>query len=155
MFAYFSQHSNSAHIAYGLKSVIYMYAIICTGVGLIILCFSNTSENQTANEHKSEASLLHNLKEIVSIKELWLMTLIIFCGYQQFWATYLFSGYMQEGGFGLSAVAAEFIVAVKLWMRPIGGIGGGILGDKFSNISVLIIVLLLSATEGKNLRLDI
>ena len=32
-------------------------------------------------------------------------------------------------------------------MRPIGGIGGGILGDKFSNISVLVVVMLISSVS--------
>jgi hypothetical protein len=32
----------------------------------------------------------------------------------------------------MSAVAAGFITVTKLWMRPIGGIGGGFLGDRFS-----------------------
>ena len=39
---------------------------------------------------------------------------------------------------------AGTITTIKLWMRPIGGIGGGWLGDKFSNISVLIVALFLA-----------
>ncbi len=49
----------------------------------------------------------------------------MFCGYQVFWATYSFSAYLHEQEIGLSVVAAGFITTLKLWMRPIGGIGGG------------------------------
>ncbi len=42
---------------------------------------------------------------------------------------------------------AGTITTIKLWMRPIGGIGGGYLGDRFSTISVLIAALAL-ATLG-------
>jgi len=42
-------------------------------------------------------------------------------------------------------VMAGTITTLKLWMRPIGGIGGGFLGDRFSKISVLVIALFLAA----------
>ena len=129
-----------------MRSVISIYAWSCLVVGVIIFLFKDNSKATKSDEaEKSTSSLWQDLKEVASIRRLWLMALIIFCGYQQFWATYLFSGYMQEGGFGLTAVTAGFIVAIKLWMRPIGGIGGGFLGDKFSNISVLAVVMFMSA----------
>ncbi|MBX9867621.1 MAG: MFS transporter [Burkholderiales bacterium] len=145
IFAYFAENNPSNNMEHGLKNVIYLYAITCIIVGLIILCFKDPAKSNQAQATKSDVSLWANLKELAVIKELWLMSIIIFCGYQQFWATYLFSGYMQEGGFGLTAVAAGFIVALKLWMRPLGGIGGGLLGDRFSNLSVLKVVLFISA----------
>ena len=82
-----------------------------------------------------------DLTTLVKIPELWLVTAIVFCGYHMFWATYSFSDYLQ--GSGMTAVMAGTITTIKLWMRPIGGIGGGWLGDKFSNISVLIVALVL------------
>ena len=145
VFAYFSNKDGGA-VAHGLRSVISIYAWACFVVGVIIFLFKDNSKAAKSDAvEKSTSTLWQDLKEIASIRRLWLMALIIFCGYQQFWATYLFSGYMQEGGFGLTAVTAGFIVAIKLWMRPIGGIGGGFLGDKFSNISVLAVVMFMSA----------
>ncbi|MBX9598985.1 MAG: MFS transporter [Burkholderiales bacterium] len=148
VFAYINSHSSNNDVATGLRSVIYIYASTCIVVGLIVYLLKDQNAKIIKSANESESSnLWQNLKSIAAIKELWLIALIIFCGYQQFWATYLFSGYMQEGGFGLSAVSAGFIVAIKLWMRPIGGIGGGILGDKFSNISVLIFAMLISSVS--------
>ncbi|MFP3507820.1 MFS transporter, partial [Burkholderia sp. SIMBA_062] len=37
------------------------------------------------------------------------------------------------------------ITTLKLWIRPIGGIGGGFLGDRFSKVTVLIIALFLAS----------
>lgn len=148
VFAYINSHSSGANVASGLRSVIYIYASTCIAVGLIVYLLKDQNAKIIKSANDSESSnLWQNLKSIAVIKELWLIALIIFCGYQQFWATYLFSGYMQEGGFGLSAVSAGFIVAIKLWMRPIGGIGGGILGDKFSNINILIVAMLISSVS--------
>ena len=148
VFAYINSHSSNNDVATGLRSVIYIYASTCIVVGLIVYLLKDQNAKIIKSANESESSnLWQNLKSIAVIKELWLIALIIFCGYQQFWATYLFSSYMQEGGFGLSAVSAGFIVAIKLWMRPIGGIGGGILGDKFSNISVLIVAMLISSVS--------
>src|SRR5690606_10712111 len=79
------------------------------------------------------------------IPELWLVTAIVFCGYHFFWATYSFSAYLQEGGFGLSATAAGLITTLKLWMRPLGGIGGGWLGDRYSKVGVLAWAMVLAA----------
>ncbi|WP_176042396.1 MFS transporter [Burkholderia stabilis] len=88
---------------------------------------------------------LLDLKTLAAIPELWLVAAIVFCGYQVFWATYSFSAYLHEGNFGLSATAAGFITTLKLWMRPVGGIGGGFLGDRVSKVSVLFWALVLAA----------
>jgi len=144
VFAYIARH-HAGNVAMGLKQVIHIYACSCVVVGIIILFFEDPAADQEAEKELKahHTTFLQDLKTILANKQLLLMSLIIFCGYQQFWATYLFSGYMQNGG--LSAVTAGFIIAFKLWMRPIGGIGGGILGDKFSNINILIITLFISA----------
>ncbi|MCT7104025.1 hypothetical protein M1702_25110, partial [Salmonella enterica subsp. enterica serovar Poona] len=62
-----------------------------------------------------------------------------------FWATYSFSAYLTEGELGLSATMAGVITTIKLWMRPIGGIGGGWLGDRFGNLRVLTWAMALAA----------
>lgn len=61
------------------------------------------------------------------------------------WATYSFSAYLTQDGLGLSATMAGVITTIKLWMRPIGGIGGGWLGDRFSNLRVLTYALALAS----------
>src|SRR5258708_26597784 len=79
------------------------------------------------------------------IPQLWLTSAIVFCGYQIFWATYSCSAYLQVGDLKMTVVMAGTLTTLKLWMRPIGGIGGGYLGDRFSTLGVLTSPLFLPA----------
>lgn len=131
----------------GFTHVIYLYAFTCILLGVLMLGVKDPKRAGRDAADRQANNLLQDLRTLARIPELWLVAAIVFCGYHIFWATYSFSAYLQEGGFGLSAVMAGTITTIKLWMRPIGGIGGGYLGDRFSNISVLIVALAL-ATLG-------
>ncbi|MFW9078756.1 MFS transporter [Pseudomonas sp. P2757] len=142
LFAYATE-TNGESTAQGFKHVIYLYAFTCIALGCVLVLIKDPkSMEDTAAVEKGKFNLLSDLATLVKIPELWLVTAIVFCGYHIFWATYSFSDYLQ--GNGMSAVMAGTITTIKLWMRPVGGIGGGWLGDKFSNISVLIVALLLA-----------
>ncbi|BAQ81569.1 MULTISPECIES: MFS transporter [Pseudomonas] len=132
--------------AEGFRHVVYLYSFTCIVIGCVLVLLKDPKSLQdTAPVEKGRFNLLGDLATLVKIPELWLVTAIVFCGYHIFWATYSFSDYLQ--GNGMTAVMAGTITTIKLWMRPLGGIGGGWLGDRFSNISVLIVALLL-ATLG-------
>lgn len=132
--------------AEGFRHVVYLYSFTCMAIGCVLVLLKDPkSMENTAPVEQGRFNLLSDLATLVKIPELWLVTAIVFCGYHIFWATYSFSDYLQ--GSGMTAVMAGTITTIKLWMRPLGGIGGGWLGDRFSNISVLIVALLL-ATLG-------
>lgn len=133
--------------AVGFRLVVYMYAFLCIALGFVLgLVKDPQSARMAAQTTTSKRSnVLVDLQTLAKIPELWLVAAIVFCGYQVFWATYSFSAYLHEGAIGLSVVMAGTITTLKLWMRPIGGIGGGFLGDRFSKISVLVIALFLAA----------
>jgi len=144
IFAYMSNRGAVPQDA--LRPVIYMYSFTCLTIAVLSFIFldaaKKTKEDSAAA--KGKVNLIQDLKLLLAIPQLWLMALIIFCGYQLFWATYSFSAYLQEG-YGLTAVAAGFITVTKLWMRPVGGIAAGFLGDKYSNETVLTGSLLLGS----------
>ncbi|WP_248799329.1 MFS transporter [Pseudomonas sp. MWU13-2105] len=146
LFAYATE-TRSESAAEGFKHVVYLYSFTCIAIGCVLVSLKDPKSVAAVEtrEEKASHSLLGDLAFLVKIPELWLVTAIVFCGYHIFWATYSFSDYLQ--GSGMTAVMAGTITTIKLWMRPIGGLGGGYLGDKFSNISVLILALLL-ATLG-------
>jgi len=133
-----------------LVNVIHMYSwglIILAGVSFIALYFETKEIQEKTSPKKEKTSFketLHNIGYIVRIPAVWLIALIITAGYHLFWATYSFSSYLQNGGWGFTAVMAGTITTIKLWLRPLGGIGGGFIGDKFSNLKVLNIVMALS-----------
>ncbi|WP_210713467.1 MFS transporter [Pseudomonas sp. MWU349] len=138
--------SRGESTAEGFRHVVYLYSFTCIAIGCVLVLLKDPkSMEDTAPVEQGRFNLLSDLATLVKIPELWLVTAIVFCGYHIFWATYSFSDYLQ--GSGMTAVMAGTITTIKLWMRPLGGIGGGWLGDRFSNISVLIVALLL-ATLG-------
>ncbi|MGE7990664.1 MFS transporter [Pseudomonas sp. NPDC089554] len=144
--ALFAQVADSAGgTALGLTRVIHFYAACCVLLGLALLLVRDPQAKSDAPKVREKANLLNDLRTLLAIPELWLVTAIVFCGYHFFWATYSFSAYLQEGGFGLSATAAGLITTIKLWMRPLGGIGGGWLGDRFSKVGVLAWAMVLAA----------
>ena len=133
--------------AAGFKLVVHLYAFFCIALGVLLALVKDQwrAGDRAAARQRRTGSVLTDLKTLAAIPELWLVAAIVFCGYQVFWATYSFSAYLHEGNFGLSATAAGFITTLKLWMRPVGGIGGGFLGDRVSKVSVLFWALLLAA----------
>ncbi len=149
LFAYVTQTRGDSDIE-GFKRVVHLYAFCCIALGVLLAL---VKDGQPAAQRGAEVarakrgSVLADLKTLAAIPELWLVVAIVFCGYQVFWATYSFSAYLHEGGFGLSATAAGAIATLKLWMRPIGGIGGGWLGDRTSKASVLFWALVLAAVS--------
>ncbi|WP_341958388.1 MFS transporter [Pseudomonas sp. RC10] len=130
--------------AEGFRHVVYLYSFICIGLGFLLVLVKDPKSVAAENaENEEKHNLFSDLATLIKIPELWLVTAIVFCGYHIFWATYSFSDYLQ--GSGMTAVMAGTITTIKLWMRPVGGIGGGWLGDKYSNISVLIVALALAS----------
>ncbi|WP_321900469.1 MFS transporter [Burkholderia cepacia] len=151
LFAYVTQAHGGTDAA-GFRLVVHLYAFFCIALGVLLALVKDpagTSDRAAAATRRTgndrQGNVLTDLKTLAAIPELWLVAAIVFCGYQVFWATYSFSAYLHEGNFGLSATAAGFITTLKLWMRPIGGIGGGFLGDRVSKVSVLFWALLLAA----------
>lgn len=141
--------------ATGLRHVIHLYAFCCIGLG-VLLGFVRDPRAATDEDGAAPAarsSLRADLATLIRIPELWLVTAIIFCGYHFFWATYSFSALLEQDGLGLSATLAGVVTTIKLWMRPVGGIGGGWLGDRFSKIGVLIVALSLDAAGMLGLAL--
>lgn len=142
--------ADGSNVVAGLVSVIHMYSWIC--IVLAVLCFvgifyeKNASTDSDSPKNKAEpGALLKDLIFILKQPEVWLIAIIISSGYHLFWATYSFSGYLQSGGWGFTAVMAGTITTIKLWLRPVGGVAGGFLGDKFGNVKILNAALILSS----------
>jgi len=142
IFAYAIESQGQSNTV-ALKQVIYMYSFTCIGIALLTFLFvqPEKSIDEPTDNKNGSGSLLTDLRTLASIPELWVVAIIIFCGYQLFWATYSFSAFIQEG-YEITAVTAGLITVAKLWMRPIGGIGAGFLGDKYGKENILAVSLL-------------
>jgi MFS family permease len=145
VFAYAIETSNETS-EMALKKVIYLYSFTCIVLAFVIFFLfekKSKNNNNTQQTVKKSGSLWQDLKTLAVIPELWMASAIIFCGYQLYWATYSFSAFLQEG-YEISAVTAGYITVAKLWMRPLGGIGAGLLGDKLGKENILSISMLVS-----------
>jgi MFS family permease len=139
-----NRYSLSTNI--GFRYVVYLYSFVCIALGILMSLVKDPqvdTSNVRAAQPKND--LRRDLLTLMRIPQLWLMAAVVFCGYQIFWATYSFSAYLQEGDLKMSVVMAGLLTTLKLWMRPVGGIGGGYLGDRFSTLNVLISALFLAA----------
>lgn len=135
-----------------LKRVIYIYiaALWLAAPMVFFLLDAPKPETDTLSDDTKESetkeSFMTSLKFIMSKSETWYSAIIILTSYQLFWATYSFSGYLQNV-YGLSAVAVGTITVAKLWMRPIGGVAAGFAGD-FLNRDTVLAWLLIAASIG-------
>ncbi|KVL51650.1 MFS transporter [Burkholderia territorii] len=131
------------------RQVVFFYAIVCVALGVVLLAVKDASARTSAAaaqaERAARGSLPRDLATLARNRCLWVFAVIVFCGYHLSWATYSISPYLQQQGVGMSIVAAGFIASLKLWMRPIGGIGGGFVGDRIGTLNVLCAALLLAA----------
>lgn len=134
-------------------SVVYMYSIICLIVALLVLIFVNVDnsteiakikENKENNKKNKKGLDLSAIKKIVSNQLILLLGGIIFTAYIVAQIVYYIGGYL-ETNIGISASVVATITVGMLWMRPIGAIGGGILGDRFGKRFIFIVSLAITA----------
>lgn len=122
-----------------LRPVIHLYAGACLVIAALSGFFlpnDGSGERRAPFDMADRPSVLRDFLMLARIPEIWLIGLIVLTGYQLLWATFYFSSYIQQH-FATSAVLAGELTVIKLWMRPIGAIGGGFLGDRYTNVNVL------------------
>lgn len=140
LFAYFSggEGADLAETEAGFRAVVYMYiaTIVIVAVLLSVLLSGEVEKQAVEADGVQVESTVAAVRRIVKIPEVWLMIVVLMCGYVLFWGHYYFSGYLSVNH-GVSAVNAGIVTVVVLWMRPIGGVGGGFLADRFGKSRVL------------------
>ena len=144
LFAYVLRNTpNATDLA--LQQVIYLYVAVLLIVSPLVYWLLDENEQEKDQTNNGEnVEFKDDLKDVLSRKEIWLCAICIVCGYQLFYATYSFSAYLQQN-FGLTAVVVGYITVAKLWMRPIGGIAAGFIGDWANPEKVLSILLVLAS----------
>ena len=144
LFAYIlSQDAGATKMA--LQQVIYLYVAVLLVVSpLVYWLLDDREEDTDISEESTKSIFIDDLKDVLSRREIWLCAICIVCGYQLFYATYSFSAYLQQN-FSLTAVMVGYITVAKLWMRPIGGIAAGFIGDWLNPEKVLSILLVLAS----------
>jgi sugar phosphate permease len=151
MFRELSEPTDAATLR--LLPVIYMYAIAALLFAVMVFLYVEdnpehiaATRRPAAGEPTQPGTLLGDLKTLARIPELWLLAVVMMIGQQLFWVTYSISAFLQVN-LGLTALAAGSVTLTKLWMRPIGGITIGFLGDRYSKELLLAWLLGLASTS--------
>ncbi len=108
------------------------------------LTVDDTPSGQASGGSGISQALLLDLKDLFRRPELWLVAFIILCGYQLVWATASTAAFLQQTH-GMTAVTVGVISVAQLWMRPLGGVGAGVLGDLAGREQVLAGLFLIAA----------
>jgi len=126
-----------------LTNVIYLYV----GFGFLLAPLAyftldkGTGEDPIGKDRRLSGSSGKDLRFILGKEEIWLAAFCILCGYQLFWTTYSYSGYLQNI-YGMTGVAVGYITVAKLWTRPLGAVTAGFIGDRFNREKTLAALML-------------
>ena len=123
--------------------VIHFYSIVCIVIAVFLwFALKEGNPDDTADPAQfngSSGTFRETLSDVLSLLtnlRVWLVALCILVGYQVFWSTYSYSRFFQTQ-FGLDAVAVAALTTVRLWMRPVGAVLAGFIGDHFHPVRSL------------------
>ncbi len=119
----------------GMINVIIIYTVFSTALGFLMLLMKNA----TGNHQSQSADPIRMTDVLIIVKQpsVWLLCVILTAVYHLFWATIEFPSFAETAGFGMPLAAATALGATKLWMRPFGGVLGGMLGDRITNVRLM------------------
>lgn len=147
VFAAIIGHSTDiANTRVGFQAVVYLYCGVLVVIAVLLFFVFSGGNEKVLKEASSEAaeSTLSAVRRIIKIREVWVLCVVLFCGYSLFWAYYYFNGFLTTNH-SVSPVAAGVVTVIVLWMRPIGGFGGGYLADKLGRPRVLSAAMAIAA----------
>ncbi len=133
-----------------LRLIIYGYTAVTVFAGAFVwfvLTDGHPSGEPELKEWKPHTeSVWVHVGKVLRIPAVWLQAVIIVCAYVAYKGFDNFSLFAVEA-YGLDEVEAARIVTIASWMRPIGALGAGLLGDRFnvSRITLLTFVVLLAS----------
>ncbi len=146
-FAYAVGSLGSADEA-AMVQVIHFYSIVCLVIAAFLWFVLKEDNPDEATDRGSETfrEPLSDVWSLLTNVRVWLVALCILVGYQVFWSTYSYSRFFQTQ-FGLDAVAVAALTTVRLWMRPVGAMLVGFIGDRFHPVRSLGIATALAGVS--------
>jgi predicted MFS family arabinose efflux permease len=128
---------------FALSMVIVQFNVILG----VLVWFTIDDEAGGRNVEDDQAKV--GLEEIVAVLKMpavWLIAIIILCGYCAYWGTFRFTSYSSDI-FLMSVTMAAALSVGKLWMKPIAALSAGFFADKFGvakSVAFLFVVLIAS-----------
>ena len=119
----------------GMINVIVVYTVLSAAIGVLMMFMKAGATNSS---NSSDPIHLEDLLLILKQPNVWLLCVILTAVYHLFWATIEFPSFAETAGFGMPLAAATALGAAKLWMRPFGGVLGGMIGDRVTNARLMM-----------------
>ncbi len=119
----------------GMSAVFGFYGVLSALIGLWIL-FGTGSADTPADE--PAGIKLSEVLLIVREPTVWLMCIMLTAVFHLFWAAIEFPSFGERAGFGMTVAATLALGTIRVWMRPIGGVFGGVVGDRVTNPRALL-----------------
>jgi len=147
--------STEAGDVVALQGVIYLYSFTMLLISILVMLFvkedpksaeARRVSDKVAPQKKWIKEFVSDMRVLMANKYVWLMGFIICLSYAVYWMIFYVGGFLQTN-IDISAIRVAGVMVVSLWMRPIGGVVGGFLADRF-NKNVVLVVALTSASLG-------
>ena len=114
-----------------LRTVIYGYTTLTVLTGIFVwFALADLEDKGTATSSTSLSILQQNFAKVLRIPAVWCQAGIVICAYVAYKGLDNFSLYTTQV-YGMDEVDAAALVAWGAWMRPVGAIAAGYIGDFF------------------------
>ncbi|WP_350339667.1 MFS transporter [Actinotalea lenta] len=123
-----------------LVAVIYMYSAVLAVVAVLVWFLVDEDSSKSGERAESERFRLADIPAVLKNKYLYVHGAIIFLGYAVFWTVYYIGGFL-ETNIKIDPVTVGTVTVIVLWMRPLGGVVGGILADKVGKTNTIMMAL--------------
>ncbi len=129
-----------------MSILINIYAV--ANLSLALLAWFTLKESGHGQDEEDEPSHKVELSDVIRVlkmKEVWLISIVIFTSYSAYWGTINY-GHFVESAFAASSSIAVAIVMGKVWLNPASAITSGFIGDKFGVSRAIFCLLSLVVT---------
>lgn len=130
----------------GLQGII----LFCSALSCVIgfLCwFSLPQKVGTPPEnkaHRSKASSLQLIKEVLGYRSVWLMSLIVLCAYTCFWGTFSLA-YFATDALDQTEVYGASLSTFRMWFRPFAAVMAGFIATRTGTKNFILFCFVMMA----------
>jgi predicted MFS family arabinose efflux permease len=111
-----------------LSTVVTLFSCLILLLGL--LCWLVLEDNDGhARESERVRVGPREIVQVLRMPVVWLIALVILCGYCAYWGTFRFTPYATDM-FGLSVTLAAAISVAKMWLKPVAALIAGFVSDR-------------------------
>jgi nitrate/nitrite transporter NarK len=111
-----------------LSTVVVLFSCLILLLGLLCWLVLEDSDG-----HARESQVVRvgprEVMQVLRMPIVWLIALVILCGYCAYWGTFRFTPYATDI-FGLSVTLAAAISVAKMWLKPVAALIAGFVSDR-------------------------